>query len=695
MTALVTTERRGRIAVIRLNAPPVNALSASVRTALFDALTAADQDPDVVGVVLAGEGRCFCAGADIGEFQNAVAGAVEHGRDPVELTALIDQFTKPVVAAMHGTALGGGLELALGCHYRLAATATQLGLPEIRLGILPGAGGTQRLPRLVGLERAAKMILSGDAIDAQDALAAGLVDAVIDTDLIASAIRFTEGVIDRGAVLPRIRDRKVQESDFPAGFGSHASTFVRDRHIPITTVERIVQCLEAAVRMPFDEGMRFERMQFDACNATPEAAALQHGFFARRKALSIPGLSASTTTRPVSQVGVVGGGTMGRGIALSFAIAGFAVLLVETSSSRADAAIEAIRALVARMTKSGKLTVEQAGQILGLITTTTTLDDLRESDLVVEAVFEDMALKGELATQLGAICKPGAIIASNTSTLDVNALARASGRPDDFVGMHFFSPAHVMRLLEIVRGDATGPDVLATVVAVARKLGKDPVVSGVCYGFIGNRMLEPYLREAEALLLEGATPSQIDRAIEAFGMAMGPCRMLDLAGVDVAAKVVIEQNRAGALPDDPTYRIVCRALNELGRHGQKSSLGFYRYEGHKAVDDSESLPIIAELAAQHGVARRADIEDTEIVERCLLPLINEGYRILDEGIAYRDSDIDVVWLSGYGFSAVRGGPMFYAKTLGTSNIARRLTSYGQALGNQHDYWTPAPSLAAM
>ncbi|MFM0088817.1 3-hydroxyacyl-CoA dehydrogenase NAD-binding domain-containing protein [Paraburkholderia sediminicola] len=539
-----------------INAPPVNALSASLRSALFDALATAGRDPKVSGVVIAGEGRCFCAGADVSEFRTDNAHAISEGRDPTELTALIDEFTKPVVAALHGSVLGGGLELALGCHHRVAAPGTQLGLPEINLGVLPGAGGTQRLPRLVGLAQAAKMILTADVADATAALEMGIVDEVIDGDLIAGAVRYADEVVDAGRPLPRARDRQIDAGDIPADFFEQARNSVKSRNVPARTVDRIVGCLDAAVRLPFDAGMKFEREQFEACNASVEAAALQHGFFARRKATTIPGLAAGTGTRRVEQVAVVGGGTMGRGIALSFATAGFPVTLIETTAERADAAREAIRVDCERMAKSGRLSVERAAQVARLIVPKIELADAASCDLVVEAVFEDLALKRALAAQLGALCKPGAIIASNTSTLDVDVLASASGRPADFVGMHFFSPAHIMRLVEVVRGKATAPDVLATVLSIARKLGKDPVVSGVCYGFIGNRMLEPYLRETEALLLEGATPSQIDAALEAFGMAMGPCRMMDLAGVDVVAKVVIERGKEGGLPDEgsPVFR---------------------------------------------------------------------------------------------------------------------------------------------
>jgi 3-hydroxyacyl-CoA dehydrogenase len=691
MTQLVIVKQVGRIALLTLNAPPVNALSAGLRSGLYDALAEAGRNDGVAAVVLAGEGRCFCAGADVAEFQSG-AGTISNGRDPVDLSALIDGFRKPVIAALHGAVLGGGLELALGCHYRVAAPTAKLGLPEINLGVLPGAGGTQRLPRLVGLAQALELILSGKPVDVIAALDMGLVDDAADGDLIEHAVRFAEGVLERGALMPRVCERAIQANSVPADFFDTARAALQERRTSKDAAGRIIECVEAAVRLPFDEGMKFERAQFEACNASVEAAALQHGFFARRGAAKIPGLPASTPIRQIARMAVVGGGTMGRGIAIACASAAYPVTLVETSAERAALAVEAIRAECERMGKSGRLSVDRAQSIPNLITPSHRLADLASIDMVVEAIFEDLALKTSMAAELGAVCKPGAIIASNTSTLDLNVLAQASGRAADFVGMHFFSPAHVMRLLEVVRGDATAPDVLATVMAVARELDKDPVVSGVCYGFIGNRMLEPYLRETEALLLEGATPTQIDRALEQFGMAMGPCRMMDLAGVDVVAKVVIERDKQGALPADPHYRIVCRELHTAGYHGQKASLGFYRYDGRKLIDDAQAQKLIEALASRQGIERRANIGDNEIVERCLLPLINEGFLILEEGITYREADVDVVWLSGYGFPASRGGPMFHARTIGITNLRERLAHYGSTLGNMHGYWTPASSL---
>jgi 3-hydroxyacyl-CoA dehydrogenase len=691
MTQSVIVKQVGRIALLALNAPPVNALSARLRSALYDALAEAGRNDGVAAVVLTGEGRCFCAGADLAEFQSA-AGSISNGRDPVELSMLIDAFRKPVIAALHGDVLGGGLELALGCHYRVAASTSKLGLPEIDLGLLPGAGGTQRLPRLVGVAQALDMILAGELVDVTNALDMGLVDDAAGGDLIEHAVRFAEGVLERGALMPRVRERAIQADSVPADFFDTMRAAVQKHRTSKDAAGRIIDCVEAAVRLPFDEGMKFERAQFEACNASVQAVALRHGFFARRGAAKIPGLPASTSVRQVECMAVVGGGTMGRGIAIACALAGYPVTLVETSAERAASAVDAIRGECERMGKSGRLSVDRAQSLPNLIKPSHKLADLASVDMVIEAIFEDLSLKMSMAADLGVVCKPGAIIASNTSTLDLNVLAQASGRAADFVGMHFFSPAHVMRLLEVVRGDCTAPDVLATVMAVARKLDKDPVVSGVCYGFIGNRMLEPYLRETEVLLLEGATPTQIDRALEQFGMAMGPCRMMDLAGVDVVAKVVIERDKQGTLPADPHYRIVCRELHAAGYHGQKTSLGFYRYDSRKLVDDAQAQTLIEALASRTGIERRANIDDNEIVERCLLPLINEGFLILEEGIAYREADVDVVWLSGYGFPASRGGPMFHARTMGITNLRERLAYYGSTLGNSYGYWTPASSL---
>ena len=689
----VSVTMQGEVAVVTINHPPVNALSRSVRRELLEALLSVSADRQVKAVVLACAGRTFVAGAEIGEFADRSGVLMTSEPDPNEVIAAIERCGKPVVAALFGYALGGGLELALGCHARIARVGIRIGLPEVTLGVIPGAGGTQRLPRLVGVALALEMIVSGKLLEAQEALAAGLIDALVpaEDDLIVQAIAYAEGLL-AADTWTLARDRRVNVSDLPKGLFANARTEKPRNLAQARARSAAIDAVETALTLPFDEALRFEREQFVICNASPEAAALQHAFFAQRAATKIDGVSDATMRRPLASVGIVGGGTMGRGIAMAFANAGFPVVLLEVSAIARDAALAGISAEYERAVKAARIDAKTALTCVERVTGA--LDDaaLATCDLVLEAVYENLEVKLAVCRRLGQIAKPGAIIATNTSTLDVDALAAATGRAQDVVGLHFFSPANVMKLLEIVRGKATLPDVLATVMALASRLGKVPVVSGVCYGFIGNRMLEGYLRETEAMLLEGLTPRRIDTALEQFGMAMGPCRMMDLAGVDVCAKVVDERGKEGKLPPDPTYRIACRELAALGRFGQKSGSGFYRYDGRTALDDDAVNDICSRLAIQAGINRRDDITDEEIVERCLLPLMNEGARILDEGIAARRGDLDVVWLAGYGFPPERGGPMYYADTLGRQQVAERLGDYGRRRGNRFGYWTPAASL---
>lgn len=694
MSNVVQSEKHGNIAIITMSLPPMNVLSAANRAGLHEAITAARIDPQIAGIIVVGAGRCFSAGADIVEFESMGEAVLSCEHNLIEVCGLLDACEKPVVAAIHSFALGGGLELALSCNYRVAAPGSQLGLPEITLGILPGAGGTQRAPRLVGVEKAFQMIGSGIPVNTKTALELGLIDAEIEGELIPGAIAFLDGIIAKGGKPRRISEITISESAVPEGFFAKVRAAGTRKKALIFATQRIIDCIEAAATSSFDEGMGTEREQFLACFRSSEAASLQHAFFAQREAAKVPDVPAGTKERPVKTAGVVGGGTMGRGITISLLSAGYPVTLLETDAARADAAAAAIRAEFEKLASNGKMKPDQAAASAAQLTTTIKDTDLSNCDLVIEAVFEDLEVKKAVSAQLGAVCRPGAIIASNTSTLDVDLLAQASGRPRDFLGMHFFSPANVMKLLEVVRGKETAPDTLMSAMAVGRKLQKHTVISGVCYGFIGNRMLEPYLVESEAILLEGATPSQIDRALEAFGMAMGPCRMMDLAGVDVGARVVAEREKEGKLPHDPTYRIVCRALERLGRYGQKTGKGYYKYEGRNAVEDPEALALFTDLARRAGIARRDAIEDSEIVERCILPLINEGFKIVEEGIAYRSSDLDTVFLSGYGFPVERGGPMFYARTIGFGTVRDRLEYYAQSRGNEAGYWTPAVSLEA-
>ncbi|MDM0024577.1 3-hydroxyacyl-CoA dehydrogenase NAD-binding domain-containing protein [Variovorax saccharolyticus] len=690
MNSPVTLSRHGDIALLRIDNPPVNALSPGVVAGLVAAIDAFEADASYKALLLHGEGRTFVAGGDISSFD-----LPDFTTQPFNGTlARIEALGRPVVAALHGTVLGGGLELALACHWRVAHPKTQLGLPEVKLGILPGSLGTQRLPRVVGAELALDLIASGRSIGAAEARELGLVDELSDAAPLQAGIAFTEALLARGAGPRRISERMVATESLAPDFFERALADAARRKPFHPSARNIVRAVQASL-LPFAEGEAAEARLFEELRVSPESKAMRHLFFAERLASKIPGLPRDTTLRPVRSVGVLGAGTMGGGIAMNFANAGIPTVLVETSQAALDRGLGIIRANYEASAAKGRLTTEQVEARMALLRGS--LDDaaLADCDLVIEAVFENMDLKKQVCARLGAVCKPGAIIATNTSTLDVDVLAEATGRPADVVGMHFFSPANVMRLLEVVRGAKTAPEVLATVMQLARTIGKVAVVSGVCYGFIGNRMAEVYMREAEFLMMEGASPAQIDGAVEALGMAMGPCRMLDMAGIDVGAKTVIEYGKAGGLPPDDSYRAVVRKMFELGRFGQKTGAGYYRYDGRKPVDDPETARIAAELAAQHGIARRDDIPPQEIVERLLYPLINEGARILEEGIAYRPGDIDMVWVAGYGFPDHRGGPVHMADAIGLPQIAGRLAHYANTRGNPHGYWSISPLLASL
>lgn len=685
MKAPIAYERAGQVALIRLQSPPVNALSCGVRIALHDAIVRAAEDQSVNSIVLAGNAKCFSAGADISEFQSDDANAMFAGRDPADLIATLERLAKPVVAAISGAALGGGLELALGCHARVAASGATLGLPEITLGLIPGAGGTQRLPRLIGLDAAMQMMLSGNVVTAEHAHTLGLIDRLVSSDVVDAAVQYAGALAASGAIR-RTCDQLIRDSDAMRVHLAAWQLLAKKVKASSIAAGHLLACAQDAVSLPFDEAVKAERRRFLACNESDAAAGLQHAFFATRRAARLPAECATTKSRPVESIAIVGGGTMGRGIAMAFASSGFSVTVIEADAERAAATAKALSDEFHGLTVSGQLDAEHAARCSSLICVNAVFDAVQSADLVIEAVFESMDTKRDVCRRLGRTCKPGAVIASNTSTLDINVLARESGRPEEFLGLHFFSPAHVMRLVEVIRGDQTDVNVLATAMELVRKLGKNPVISGVCYGFIGNRMLEPYLREAEALLLQGCTPRQIDTAIEGFGMAMGPCRMMDLAGVDVVAKVVIERDKQGCLPNDPLYRIVCRELAGMGRLGQKTGKGFYAYEGRRAIEDAGAIEAVRVLAARRQVPQRAQIAPQEIVDRCLLPLINEGFLIVEEGIAHRESDVDVVWLSGYGFPAERGGPLFYARRIGLRKIGDTLRHYADPSGDPYDYW---------
>ena len=689
MTHPVHLQTRQSIALITVDSPPVNALSQPVRAGLLACVQQAAADADIRGIVLCCAGRTFIAGADIGEF----------GKPPAEpaLAAVleaIEQAGKPVVAAIHGTALGGGLELALCCSHRVAAPDARLGLPEVRLGLLPGAGGTQRLPRVIGVPAALEAILTGRMLAASDFAGTPAIDAILEGDIGTAAVAWLQQALDAGLAPRRLRDLPVSGAQaLPTGFFDAARQRVaremRGQFAPL----QIIACVEAAVTLPFDEGLNVERERFVECMESPQSAALRHMFFAERQAAKIPDIAADTPTRPIRTVAVIGAGTMGGGIAMCFANAGLGVTLIDTGEEALQRGLDTIQGNYQRSAAKGRLSERDVATRMGLIQGATDMTAAAQADLVIEAVFEDMALKQHIFRELGELCRRNAILATNTSTLDVDEIAAATNDPSRVLGLHFFSPANVMRLLEIVRGRDTAPDVLATCLRLAKTIGKIGVVSGVCYGFIGNRMLEGYGREAGLMLLEGAAPEDIDRVIFEFGLPMGPLAMGDLAGNDVGARVRAERRAAGRLPADPRYGAVHDRLVALGRHGQKTGKGVYAYTpgNRQPQGDAEVTALITDLAAELGVARRP-IDDREILERCLYPLVNEGLRILEEGIALRASDIDVVWVYGYGFPAWRGGPMHWAEQVGLSRLLEALRHCGKTLGNDYGYWTPAPLL---
>ncbi|MBA1145788.1 enoyl-CoA hydratase/isomerase family protein [Ectothiorhodospiraceae bacterium WFHF3C12] len=687
MAQPVQLDIQSGVAVITLNSPPVNALGLELRRGLQQAIGQARDDSAVEAVVVASALKLFCAGADISEFSDGTFFSAP------SLPALLDELEaldKPVVAAVNGAALGGGLELALACHYRVVDAGTRLGLPEVTLGILPGAGGTQRLPRLAGPARALDMIVSGTPIASAEALELGVVDEVHqgDESLVDAAVRFARakagGPVRRTSALP------VDKSGLDEGFFDAYRERIAARTRGYYAPERCIQAVEAACELPYPEGLEREAALFSECMDTPQARAQQHIFFAERGSSVIPDLPKGTATRPVRSVGVVGAGTMGGGIAMCFANAGIPVTIVEVKDEALQRGLATIRKNYESTARKGRITDAQVEERMSLIRPSLSFEDLGEADLVIEAVFESMSVKQQVFEQLDAVCKSGAILASNTSTLDVDRIAGFTKRPEEVVGLHFFSPANVMKLLEIVRGAKTAPDVLATAVSLAKTIGKVPVVAGVCFGFIGNRMLEPYAREAHRLLLEGATPSQVDGVLTDFGMAMGVLSMYDLAGIDVGFHV--RESRRDELAHDPSYELVADRLYEMGRYGQKTGRGFYVYEGREQKPDPEVEQLCEDIAAELGIARR-EISDEEIFERCMYMLVNEGADILEEGIAYRPGDIDVVWCNGYGFPRFRGGPMQYADEIGPKTVLDGINKYRESLGEYGRMWfKPSPLL---
>ncbi|MEL7451095.1 MAG: 3-hydroxyacyl-CoA dehydrogenase NAD-binding domain-containing protein [Pseudomonadota bacterium] len=681
MTTSVSLKHFDEVAVITVDHPPVNALSHAVRAGVYEYLDTVAVNPAVKAVVLECAGRTFFAGADIREF-----GQPPKAPSLRELLARMDAFDKLLVASIHGTALGGGLETALCCHYRIAARSARLGLPESKLGLLPGAGGTQRLPRLVGAETALDMIITGKQVGAGDAMDLGLVDRTVEPRSLAKdAVSFARELLEAGAPLRRMSEADTSPVD--DGFFDAYRERIARKTRGFEAPERIIRCVEAAVSLPFEEGLALERDHFEACMNSTQSAAQRHLFFAERASGKVADVDRSTPVTPVESVGVVGAGTMGAGIALAALNARLPVMLLDSSADALQGGVDTIKRLLDDQVRKGRLTVEERDARLARLITSANFEALDDVDLVIEAVFETMAIKHEVFKALDDVVKPGAIIASNTSTLDLDHIASVTKRPQDVIGLHFFSPAHIMRLLEIVRGENTDPSVIARALSFARRIDKVSVVSGNCFGFIGNRMLYGYGRENQFLLLEGAAPEQIDRALTDFGMAMGPNAVGDLAGLDVGFRV--RQERTD-LPDDPRYYRVADMLAGDGRFGQKTGAGIFRYEAdsRKPLPDPEVTAIIKAEAERLGVRQR-DIADEEIVDRCILALVVEGARILEEGIAARSGDIDVVWANGYGFPRYRGGPMFYADTLGAAEVLRRVNAFAQS--QPGNYWE-APAL---
>ncbi len=676
----------GNIAVITFNNPPVNGLGKNLRAGIVQGLQQAQADASVKAIVLVGGGKNFSGGADIKEFGKPDALSTPNLNDVI---AAIESSPKPVIAALHGPTMGGGCEVSLSCHFRIVAADTLVGLPEVKLGILPGSGGTQRMPRLIGVEPALRMITSGEPIKADKAVAMGFADELVQGDITAAGIAFAKKVIGENRPLKKVRDMTAKLPDgIPAdAFFAAARAQVQKGAKGFPAPMKCVECVEAAVTKPFDEGIKIERALFMQLLMSTESASMRHAFFAEREAGKIPDVPEDTPIRPIKSAAVIGAGTMGGGIAMNFVNAGIPVKMLEMKQEALDKGLATIKKNYANTVAKGKLKQEDMDKRVGLITGTLNYEDLRDADIVIEAVFEDMAVKETVFKTLDKVMKPGAILASNTSTLDVDKIADFTKRPQDVIGTHFFSPANVMRLLEVVRGAKTGKDVLATTMKLGKAIKKVSVVSGVCDGFIGNRMIEDYGRQAGYLLEEGASVQQVDKAMTDFGMAMGPFQMGDLAGLDVGWYI-----RKRRVAENPTvhYSKIGDKVCELGRFGQKTGAGWYRYEAGNRTPMVD--PIVDEIVVNErkalGITPR-QITDAEIVERLVYALTNTGAKILEEGIALRASDIDLVYLTGYGFPAYRGGPMFYAETVGLKKVYDKVAEFNAKYGK---YWVPAPLL---
>ena len=681
----VSYGRDGDIAVLTLENPPVNALAKEVRVALARHLETAVDDAEVAAIVICGAGRNLCGGADIREFNTPARDVKPMSRD---LMNLIEDCAKPVVAAIHGPTLGGGLELALGCHYRVAAPDAQIGLPEVQRGVIPGAGGTQRLPRLIGLEPALDMITTGNPVDGERAKELGIVDAVASGDVRTDAIAFARQVVADNRGPRRISAMTV------AGDEADNVKLIEDYRSKLKKTARGLlapfHCLESianAVTLPFDQGWEREAEISRTAMTSNESRSLVHAFFAERQVTKIPDIPADIALRPINKAAIIGAGTMGGGIAMSFANAGVPVTVIETSQENLDKGLARIEGNYEATRKRGRLSDDDMAERLGRITPSTDMADIADADIVIEAVFEEMDVKRSVFAEIDRLARGDAILATNTSTLDVDEIAQATSRPESVLGTHFFSPANVMTLLEVVRAEKTAKDIVASVMAMAKAINKTGVVVGVCDGFVGNRMLAPYFRQGDFLVEEGALPQDVDRVIEAFGFRMGPFRVSDLAGLDISW--AIEKRRAKTRPADERFSPLLDRICQLGRFGQKTGAGWYRYEdGRTALPDPVIEELIVDRTREMDLNRRP-VDDEEILQRCLYSMINEGAKILEEGLAIRASDIDVIWLHGYGFPRHRGGPMFYADTVGLREVYDTLDRFHREWG---DKWQPAALL---
>ena len=686
MTEAVQRSTQGRIGILTVNNPPVNALAAAVRDGIKEGVEAFGKDPNIDAIVLIGGGRTFIAGADIREF-----GKPPKGANLNDVIATLENSPKIVVAALHGTPLGGGLETALGAHYRVSLPSTRMGLPEVHLGILPGAGGTQRLPRLTGAKYALDAMISGRHIPAPEAKSKGIVDELVEGDLLKGAVAYAEKLVKDKAPKKRVRDLKVN-LESPDIFAETEKSIARKAR-GFKAPWNIIKTVQAAASLPFDEGLKRERELFTELLTSSESAAQRYYFFAEREAAKVLDVPADTPQREIRTAGIIGAGTMGGGIAMNFANAGIPVTVLEVNKEALDRGLKTIRTNYENTAKRGGMTADDVENRTGLIRPSLAYSDVADADLIIEAVFENMKIKKEVFSRLDQYAKQGAIIATNTSTLDVNEIASATNRPEAVIGWHFFSPANVMKLLEVVRGEKTAKDVLATVMAIGKKIKKTAVVSGVCDGFIGNRMIEQYSRQAGFLLDEGATPQQVDKAIEKFGFAMGPFRMGDLAGNDIGW--AIRKRRAQERPN-MLYSRTADKLCELGRFGQKTGAGWYDYQAGKR--DAIPSKLVEDMIVEHrkslGIEPRK-ISDEEIVQRLVFALVNEAAHILEEGIASRASDIDMVYLTGYGFPIHRGGPMLYADQVGLFNVIQAMKRFQKNPRDDAKFWEPAPLLARL